>query len=83
MRASITDSIPVFLPHDSFVVVVVVFVVVVVVEMLFPAHFFTRRNLDVERPSYTNLNRLIGQIVSSITGETIPSISTIESNDVA
>ena len=27
-----------------------------------------RRNLDVERPSYTNLNRLIGQIVSSITG---------------
>ena len=29
-----------------------------------------RRNLDVERPSYTNLNRLIGQIVSSITGRT-------------
>ena len=28
-----------------------------------------RRNLDVERPSYTNLNRLIGQIVSSITGK--------------
>jgi len=26
-----------------------------------------RRNLDVERPSYTNLNRMIGQIVSSIT----------------
>uniref|UniRef100_H2Z6S4 Tubulin alpha chain n=1 Tax=Ciona savignyi TaxID=51511 RepID=H2Z6S4_CIOSA len=26
-----------------------------------------RRNLDVDRPSYTNLNRLIGQIVSSIT----------------
>merc|ERR1711892_652772 len=26
-----------------------------------------RRNLGVERPSYTNLNRLIGQIVSSIT----------------
>ncbi|XP_077531948.1 tubulin alpha chain-like [Haemaphysalis longicornis] len=26
-----------------------------------------RRNLDVERPTYTNLNRLIGQIVSSIT----------------
>ena len=26
-----------------------------------------RRNLDVERPSYTNLNRLISQIVSSIT----------------
>merc|ERR1712013_759504 len=25
-----------------------------------------RRNLDIERPSYTNLNRLIGQIVSSI-----------------
>ncbi|KAJ3604607.1 hypothetical protein NHX12_029347 [Muraenolepis orangiensis] len=25
------------------------------------------RNLDIERPSYTNLNRLIGQIVSSIT----------------
>ncbi|XP_030850691.1 tubulin alpha-3 chain isoform X1 [Strongylocentrotus purpuratus] len=26
-----------------------------------------RRNLDIERPSYQNLNRLIGQIVSSIT----------------
>ena len=26
-----------------------------------------RRNLGVERPSYTNLNRLISQIVSSIT----------------
>ena len=26
-----------------------------------------RRNLDVERPSYPNLNRLVGQIVSSIT----------------
>ncbi|XP_043944413.1 tubulin alpha-8 chain-like [Protopterus annectens] len=26
-----------------------------------------RRNLDIERPSYANLNRLIGQIVSSIT----------------
>jgi len=26
-----------------------------------------RRNLDIERPSYTNLKRLIGQIVSSIT----------------
>nr|QSX72290.1 tubulin alpha 7 [Halisarca dujardinii] len=26
-----------------------------------------RRNLDVERPSYSNLNRLISQIVSSIT----------------
>ncbi|XP_047195152.1 tubulin alpha chain isoform X2 [Hippoglossus stenolepis] len=26
-----------------------------------------RRNMDIERPSYTNLNRLIGQIVSSIT----------------
>ncbi|XP_051938078.1 tubulin alpha chain-like [Hippocampus zosterae] len=26
-----------------------------------------RRNLDIERPTYTNLNRLIGQIVSSIT----------------
>lgn len=26
-----------------------------------------RRNLDIERPSYRNLNRLIGQIVSSIT----------------
>ncbi|XDV50816.1 hypothetical protein PO909_019825 [Leuciscus waleckii] len=26
-----------------------------------------KRNLDIERPSYTNLNRLIGQIVSSIT----------------
>jgi len=26
-----------------------------------------RRNLDVERPTYTNLNRLLGQIVSSVT----------------
>lgn len=26
-----------------------------------------RRNLSIERPSYTNLNRLLGQIVSSIT----------------
>lgn len=26
-----------------------------------------RRNLDIERPTYLNLNRLIGQIVSSIT----------------
>ena len=26
-----------------------------------------RRNLDIERPSYANLNRLIGQVVSSIT----------------
>ncbi|GIY38760.1 tubulin alpha-1 chain [Caerostris darwini] len=26
-----------------------------------------RRNLDIESPTYTNLNRLIGQIVSSIT----------------
>ena len=27
----------------------------------------SKRSLGVERPSYTNLNRLIGQIVSSIT----------------
>src|ERR1700679_3487039 len=26
-----------------------------------------RRNLDIERPSYTNLNRIIAQVVSSIT----------------
>ena len=26
-----------------------------------------RRNLDIERPTYTNLNRLVAQIVSSIT----------------
>lgn len=26
-----------------------------------------QRNLDIERPSYKNLNRLIGQVVSSIT----------------
>merc|ERR1712013_683935 len=26
-----------------------------------------RRNLDIDRPSYNNLNKLIGQIVSSIT----------------
>ena len=30
-------------------------------------HAVHRRNLDIERPTYTNLNRLIGQIVSSIT----------------
>lgn len=29
--------------------------------------FVFRRNLDIERPTYTNLNRLIAQIVSSIT----------------
>merc|ERR1712022_74906 len=26
-----------------------------------------RRNLDIERPTYTNLNRLIGQVTSSLT----------------
>lgn len=26
-----------------------------------------RRNLDIDRPTYTNLNRLVSQIVSSIT----------------
>ena len=26
-----------------------------------------RRNLDIERPTYSNLNRMIGQVVSSIT----------------
>ena len=26
-----------------------------------------RRNLDIERPTYTNLNRLIGQVISSLT----------------
>merc|ERR1712080_626153 len=26
-----------------------------------------RRNLDIERPTYTNLNRLLGQVVSSLT----------------
>lgn len=26
-----------------------------------------RRNLNIQRPSYTNLNRLIAQVVSSIT----------------
>merc|ERR1711908_96489 len=26
-----------------------------------------RRNLDIERPTYTNLNRLMGQIISSLT----------------
>ncbi|MCL4160223.1 UNVERIFIED_CONTAM: hypothetical protein GTU68_020081 [Idotea baltica] len=28
---------------------------------------YGKRNLDIARPTYTNLNRLIGQIVSSIT----------------
>ncbi|XP_050770673.1 tubulin alpha-8 chain-like [Gymnogyps californianus] len=31
------------------------------------AIYICRRNLDIKRPTYTNLNRLIGQIVSSIT----------------
>ncbi|PAA49513.1 hypothetical protein BOX15_Mlig001535g3 [Macrostomum lignano] len=26
-----------------------------------------RKNLDIERPTYTNLNRLVGQVVSSVT----------------
>lgn len=26
-----------------------------------------RRNLDIERPTYTNLNRLIAQVISSLT----------------
>ena len=26
-----------------------------------------RRNLDIERPTYTNLNRLLGQVISSLT----------------
>ena len=26
-----------------------------------------RRQLDVERPTYTNLNRLISQVISSLT----------------
>ena len=26
-----------------------------------------RRNLDIERPTYTNLNRLLAQIISSLT----------------
>ena len=26
-----------------------------------------RRNLDIERPTYTNLNRLVAQIISSLT----------------
>merc|ERR1712228_379722 len=28
-----------------------------------------RRNLDIERPTYTNLNRLIAQIISSLTAQ--------------
>jgi hypothetical protein len=31
------------------------------------ARFSCRRNLDIERPTYTNLNRLLAQVVSSIT----------------
>ena len=26
-----------------------------------------RQNLDIERPTYTNLNRLLGQVISSLT----------------
>ena len=26
-----------------------------------------RRSLDIERPTYTNLNRLVGQVISSLT----------------
>jgi tubulin alpha len=36
-----------------------------------------RRALDIERPTYTNLNRLIGQVVSSLTA---PSMSTSPSS---
>merc|ERR1712216_64510 len=28
---------------------------------------FSRRNLDIERPTYTNLNRLLAQVISSLT----------------
>ena len=31
-----------------------------------------RRNLDIERPTYTNLNRLIAQIISSLTASLRP-----------
>ncbi|CAP37356.2 Protein CBR-MEC-12 [Caenorhabditis briggsae] len=41
---------------------------IVFLKIIFQAIYdICRRNLDIERPSYTNLNRLIGQIVSSIT----------------
>jgi tubulin alpha len=30
-------------------------------------YYICRRSIDIERPTYTNLNRLIAQIVSSIT----------------
>ena len=36
-------------------------------EILEAIYDICRRNLDIERPTYTNLNRLIAQIVSSIT----------------
>merc|ERR1712132_17899 len=42
-----------------------------------------RRNLDIERPTYTNLNRLIGQVISSLTASLrfdVPSTLTLPSS---
>jgi tubulin alpha len=33
-----------------------------------------RRNLNIDRPTYTNLNRLIGQIVSRYVAKVLPSV---------
>ncbi|GFZ18855.1 tubulin alpha-2 chain [Actinidia rufa] len=32
-----------------------------------PSMIFCRRSLDIERPTYTNLNRLVSQVISSLT----------------
>jgi len=37
-----------------------------------------RRNLDIERPTYTNLNRLLGQIISSLTAKVEPAAAQVD-----
>ena len=56
--------------------IVIVMVAVMVIVMIMHAfslimvvvghNFVNRRNLDIERPSYANLNRLIGQVYNDI-----------------
>ena len=56
--------------------IVIVMVAVMVLVMIMHAfslimvvvghNFANRRNLDIERPSYANLNRLIGQVYNDI-----------------
>ncbi|XP_066049382.1 tubulin alpha-3 chain-like [Chamaea fasciata] len=41
-----------------------------------------RRNLDIGRPTYTNLNRLIGQVVSSITGQCVSHSTGFQTSEI-